>query len=344
MATTLRGIQTLRRRQQLASDHRAGQWARTKARLAQRRYARSQWKRLTPVAAIGIVLTYAAAQVVTSSYLRGLVLGAGVVGILASLATWVMQVTSTAPILMGDLGEQWTAGELRSLTRKGWRVVNRLQLRPRRDIDHVLVGPGGAYAVETKWSAEPWRLEPAEPRVLSAANQARLNARDLRLWSAFQREVGSIEPVVVLWGPVAAASPDTATVGGTTVVAGRALDTWRKSLPEAHLGPCQVDAAWGLLDKQAQTRDAEVSTPLPPSLTELAAGAIGVVITACVGAYLAAGLLSVTNSPIWTGLGCLVLALGGIPALRWPPSRIYAIAWEAGLCGVAALGAIAIVT
>ncbi len=60
-------------------------------------------------------------------------------------------------------------------------MVNQLALRP-WDIDHVLIGPGGAVVVETKWSANPWVLDPPDERVRRAVRQAQGNARDLRLW------------------------------------------------------------------------------------------------------------------------------------------------------------------
>lgn len=58
-----------------------------------------------------------------------------------------------------------------------WRTVSGLR---RWDIDHVLVGPGGVVAVETKWQGRGWALDPPEDRVLGAAQQAESNAREGR--------------------------------------------------------------------------------------------------------------------------------------------------------------------
>ena len=87
--------------------------------------------------------------------MRGLIVGLGVAGTAGALWLWIVEATGTAPTMMGDLGEQWTAQELRRLRRSGWQVVNHVTLTA-PDIDHVLVGPGGMFAIETKWSATPW--------------------------------------------------------------------------------------------------------------------------------------------------------------------------------------------
>jgi Nuclease-related domain len=119
---------------------------------------------------------------VDSGFVRGLLTGVVFTAVVGSLAFWVVQVTGTASVMMGDLGEQWTASELRRLRRDGWRVVNHVRLSA-WDIDHVLVGPGGVFAVETKWSATAWRFDPFEDRILAAVRQARENAKRLGLWT-----------------------------------------------------------------------------------------------------------------------------------------------------------------
>lgn len=62
--------------------------------------------------------------------------------------------SGTAPLMMGELAEQWTAQELRPLTKHGWRLVNHFGLGYGGQ-DHVLVGPGGVVLLETKSSATP---------------------------------------------------------------------------------------------------------------------------------------------------------------------------------------------
>lgn len=102
--------------------------------------------------------------------------------------------------------------------------MNHVALRP-WDIDHVLVGPGGVIAVETKWSADGWTLDPPESRLMAAVDQVRNNARDLRLWRPELRsaDAGTTRAVVFLWGGTRAFQTkpaDSLDFGGVQVVYG----------------------------------------------------------------------------------------------------------------------------
>lgn len=50
----------------------------------------------------------------------------------------------------GVMGEQRTAGVLAGLEREGYRAVHSVPLSPRKDIDHLVIGPTGIHAVNTK--------------------------------------------------------------------------------------------------------------------------------------------------------------------------------------------------
>lgn len=50
----------------------------------------------------------------------------------------------------GVAGEQRTAGVLAGLERSGYRVLHSVPLSPRKDIDHLVVGPTGIWAINTK--------------------------------------------------------------------------------------------------------------------------------------------------------------------------------------------------
>lgn len=50
----------------------------------------------------------------------------------------------------GVAGEQRTAGVLAGLERQGYRVLHSLPLSPRKDLDHLVIGPTGIFAVNTK--------------------------------------------------------------------------------------------------------------------------------------------------------------------------------------------------
>lgn len=318
-------------------------WARAKARRAQRRYLRAHWLLLTVGVLLVVALVAALLLVVTDRFARGFLLGVALAGTLGAGAYWVLQVSGTAPTMMGDTAEQWTASELRRLQRGGWQVVNHLLLRS-WDIDHVLVGPGGAFALETKWSAEPWVLDPPDDRVRRAARQAVDNARDLRLWTKFRRAgVQDVHPVVMLWGAGSAqlaAMSGLVMVEGAWVVPGPAADSWRATIPTGVLSPEQVDAAWQVLDAQALSRDTHHPTPLPASMTTLAGRALMTAVAAGLGFVNAAWVLRLTGSwSVWVA-ACLLLAVAAGPALRFAPARLPALGWQAGVAGTLAMGGV----
>ncbi len=57
----------------------------------------------------------------------------------------------TAGWRTGLAGEQLVAAELEPLTGDGWRVLHSIPLPRNVDIDHLLVGPGGVFSVNTKY-------------------------------------------------------------------------------------------------------------------------------------------------------------------------------------------------
>ncbi|MGW7434914.1 nuclease-related domain-containing protein [Streptomyces sp. NPDC054849] len=50
----------------------------------------------------------------------------------------------------GLVGERRVGDELERLTRQGWRVLHSVPLPRQVDIDHLLIGPGGVFAINTK--------------------------------------------------------------------------------------------------------------------------------------------------------------------------------------------------
>ncbi len=327
-----------RRERQLAGDQRAGSWARGQARLAQRRYLRLHWRLLLlfALALLGPVLL--AAAFVPSSLARGFLLGAGTAGVGGALTVWVLQVTGTAPAMMGDLAERWTASELRPLARQGWRLVNHVRLRP-WDIDHVLVGPGGALAVETKWSARAWVLQPPEERVQRAVRQARENANDLQRWEEFRRAgAPPVQPVVMLWGSGSGLLKTPAggvLIDGVVVVPGPAAKRWRDSLTGLMLlTPTQIDLAWQALDRHARSRDMKDPESLPASVGQLAGTAVATFSSGLLALVAAAALMQLFRSVYVLAPVCL-----GLIALAWPlrrcsRTRLPALGWQTGLVGM----------
>jgi hypothetical protein len=102
------------------------------------------------------------------------------------------------------------------------------------DVDHVVVGPGVVYAVETKW-----RLSPPERRYLSQfCRQSNRAANRLELLLKSKGVKRTVRPVVVLWGPGHRDSlpPEGVTVDGVLVVGGGHHGCWRSRLASAGVG------------------------------------------------------------------------------------------------------------
>ncbi|WP_164983873.1 nuclease-related domain-containing protein [Cellulomonas endophytica] len=133
----------------------------------------------------------------------------------------------------GAYGEEATAKVLRGLEREGWTVLHDLA-NGSVNFDHVVLGPGGVYCLNSKWSS--YRLElTAEgglvgrhayddaltlnvstivrrARAEAAALSAQISERcGRRVW---------VDPVVVWWGDVEQGGR---TVDGVGVVQGKLL-------------------------------------------------------------------------------------------------------------------------
>lgn len=130
---------------------------------------------------------------------------------------------------IGLLGEQRTALELMPLLSQGWKVLHAIPLTDRKDIDHLLVGPAGVFAVNTKVTDYP--VEYRDPSVyvgghrkdwresqLHATNQA-----ELRLKEATGMDV-VVHSLVVVWSPI---HPK----GADWIIAGEYLREFLNSLP-----------------------------------------------------------------------------------------------------------------
>jgi hypothetical protein len=330
-----------------AGDQRAGQWARGKARREQYEFLRQRWRRLVLLGAVPLLMPCVAA-ILLPRFAAGLLLGAATTAVLGLLAFHVVQATGTAPIMAGDQAEQWTAQELRPLKRRGWRLINHFNLSDSGDIDHLLLGPPGAVAVETRWSAQPWaHNDITDLRVTEKVAQARNNARRLQMWQPFHSRRIPVQPVVMLWGRGLSDWPDgmhSFLVDGVQVVAGPRAKLWRRTLPQqAVLTHLQTDDTWAAIDQQTTQRDAHdrFRWPIPPSpLTLYTRGLL------TLGAFTAGLLLAarVLEPLSWSGSGiCAALLLPGGLALRHRTIRLVAMGWLAGIAAILLTAAIAII-
>jgi hypothetical protein len=318
------------RARELASDKRAGAFARGKARRIQYDYVRAHWRLLAGGVIAIVVPVYATSLLLPGGFVRGLFVGAVLAGTAGLIVNWVMQVTGTAPTMMGDTAEQWTASELRKLRKHGWRLVNGLRLT-QEDNDHLLVGPGGVYVLETKWSNRTWRLSPPDHYVQHACQQAISNAHRVHSWLG-RRRFTSVHPVVMLWGPGVSELQDNVALqqwGEVTILAGhKAMQRWRERLPSSGLAAEEVEFVWQKLD--ARVREVN-PIPIPPSVDVIAGRFVGSIAAGLCGLLAVVEGVDLFRSSFW-GLIAVLAAIGlGPYLLRIRRLRHLGLGWLTGV-------------
>lgn len=75
----------------------------------------------------------------------------GFMGLLARLLRLETEATSWQ---IGAKGEAQVGRRLERLERRGWRVLHAIPLPSGADIDHLVIGPGGVFTVNTKFHAD----------------------------------------------------------------------------------------------------------------------------------------------------------------------------------------------
>jgi hypothetical protein len=142
---------------------------------------------------------------------------------------------------MGAEAERWTS-ELLGGRRTRWHVVNDLVF-DQRNIDHVVVGPRGVAAVETKWCGA--RLYPGPQRLPNRRDveQALWSARKVSLLARTRQLTCEPLPVLVYWGPGAASVEAAVTPEGVLVAHGRRDAKWLRALLAERIGDGRADGA-----------------------------------------------------------------------------------------------------
>lgn len=233
--------QRLERR--LASDKRAGAWARSRAIRMRYDFIRRGWLlvALWPAVACAVAPAVLLVPHHDRPYIIGGLVASGIWGALYMVGT----MSGASSVSMGALSEQWTASDLRRLKRRGWKLVNQVHFR-RWDIDHMLLGPGGVIVVVTKFSADGWTPTRYTARVIAdAVNQAKRNATDIQL--SLGKSVlpdSLVHSLVVLWG-----RGDKKEIaekhGSVQVLSGHLLPSWLAHLDDAGLEDATVPATTG---------------------------------------------------------------------------------------------------
>jgi hypothetical protein len=214
------------------SRRRAGRHVKRRLRGEILAVARRHWRMLAVVLGGWVMVTaaltgfaLAVGQTHWAAFLGGLMLG------LAPLL-WESFLAGQgfAHRKLGGEAETWTAEKLAKLDDRIWRVYHDVPLS-HGNIDHVVVGPGRIYAVETKWSGAR-----EETRFLKGgARQAARNAKALQAILGERGCKRQVLPLLVVWGGGVADGLGEAPQlwGETRVVVGHHSEVWLERIRQA---------------------------------------------------------------------------------------------------------------
>lgn len=152
---------------------------------------------------------------------------AGVFGAFAAIAVvlWIVGDVRALTYAWGSVGEQRTAEVLSTLD-GSWTVEHDL-IHPRGNWDHVVVGPGGVFMIETKQLAQT-------PRVAGdalVAGRLRFSGSQFRGAAVELRErlrAPWVQAVVTVWGDVPL---ETVTFDRVVYLSGQSLADWLRTQP-----------------------------------------------------------------------------------------------------------------
>lgn len=182
-------------------------------------------------------------------FVTGLIIGAGVASSIAIVVT-LLGMDGARNRREGLEAESWTASVLNRLRNDGWFVLHDLEFE-RFNIDHVLVGPKGVVAVETKLRNQDWtvtkasienKYRRADPWAGRHLRQTRRQADKLR---SLMRAAGvhtEVLPVLVLWGR-GIKGLSSATIDGVLVGLGKDPADWLDQIESKPLSDGEFDLA-----------------------------------------------------------------------------------------------------
>jgi hypothetical protein len=155
------------------------------------------------VAAVGIPLCVMAA-LLFEWLVRAQGLPAWALGPIAVvMALWMSRsgLDGTYQLESGIEAEGWTSKDLRKALGRGWHIVDHISFGKLGDVDHVAVGPGGVFAVETKYTDSTQDSRAGRAIVESWIDQSWANARHVRLLLKhnYGHEI-AVRPIVVTSG------------------------------------------------------------------------------------------------------------------------------------------------
>jgi len=162
----------------------------------------------------------------------------------------------------GGAAEVLTREQLRPLLRQGWALIDAVEFRS-LDVDHVLIGPGGVWAIETKTSMVPMTMRPDRVDGLYKGDpcaQARSGARKIAaLLRSYDLDL-NVTAAVVLWGHGAPEIPGGYTdlpsdYGTVTVFSGREMRNSLERFGTSKLDIGSIEACRHVIEQFVEIRD-----------------------------------------------------------------------------------------
>jgi hypothetical protein len=185
---------------------RAGRRVRKRARANRRQFAlKNRW--VFAAVALLFVVTGAILLAFNPSISRdNTMFGWGALTVGFVWMCWALIVSSDGQegFLRGARAEVDTSNALRRLRRHGWSVIDDVEFDG-FNVDHVLVGPAGVFAIETKWTTRSWTVRDgaldAGPESRPAQQAQRYGTKVRTLLKHHAGIELDVRPVVVAWGP-----------------------------------------------------------------------------------------------------------------------------------------------
>lgn len=194
-------------------------------------------------------------------------IGAGAVAIVWSVSE-LLRSDGAQHLRDGATGEKQTSGALRRYASTEWDAFHDIPLKG-RNIDHALVGPRGAVALDSKFTNHEWlvtesgieriKLNGKTEPVPKPLRDARARAKDLHsVILAKPAQVRTqVLPVVVLWGNVQPVSGGALVVDDVLIAVGSQAAEWVPGLAGEPLTPAEVNRAQdGVATRKREHRSA----------------------------------------------------------------------------------------
>ncbi len=234
-----------------------GTFARRKARQQRWSFLRAHRRTVAlfsiGYAAIAIIVVLSAGW--RETLLRPYVIGASVIGYGWFVSWYVTVADGTFHQRMGAMAEEWTAQSFSKLRPAGWYVINSVPFE-KFDVDHVVVGPAGVLAVETKWTSVPWRI--TGRRLVAFGDpirQAERGATQIERFLESEDVKVPVVAVVVVWGAGTKQLPeDSKILGRTVLLSGKHARRWRAELDADHLDVGTIEAVREVLQRFIEQR------------------------------------------------------------------------------------------